>query len=1072
MNTEKFKELVVKILQSPFEREGFIFLVDNLFKNFQKNSFSYATDITAIEDYGFIHSYEVIRKTNKGQNAEIIIVRIKEDLSSEYFYSALEYFISRYVADSRNKKLKKPFIAAFVLPCADSWMLSFVQSSKSNNIECFYWCSAGKYESSCASQKFLTPLLKSRKCVALNDLKNAFDGRRIRKDFLEKFKSFCISLEQSIQDELRRYPESRKKANMDVSEFVISLLTDLLFLFILEKKGFFVCGDRSEGYEKSLKNLFEKNLKENGNYYRDVLLPTLKKIALSESSNGKIHNPENSIPLFHRLLFKHKEFDNTLHNNIRIPNDMFSSLNATKDKFIGDGILDFFGRYNYKLKDDEINEISMSITPEVLGQAFENLKELKIRKKSGTFYTPQTIVKYMCRESLKNYLTSNMNAMIKTGDIENLIECSEPLSQFRLKMLQGGQHRFGFENCKLLERVIKRAREIDGLLDRIRVCDPGVGSGAFVSGMLSLIVGLRHFLTPYLISDENEKIFDRSEGGRSLCDLTKHAIENCIYGVDIDGQAVEMTKIRLLLRLAGDLKVSKIYRNSKKRNLEKFKNIDFKIKTGNSLLSGGDCSDEMFKTHKFDFREQFPEVFGEKNGFDIIIGNPPYIGERGNKEVFRTVKKGKLSAFYSGKMDYFYFFFHLALNVVKEKGIIAFITTDYFPTATGAKKLRFDLKNRAIVRSMTDFNGLKIFNSAQGQHNMITVLEKGKNDEALARVSKTQRKGFATSRILMKILDGNDSETLYSKIKQKDLYEGNESYIRTGTKVFFGNNEKLLQRIFCKIEIDSVRLDLICNINQGIVTGADKVTKKHIDRFGIKAKKGEGIYVLSDAEVSGLNLDEKERGILKPWFKNSSIFRWYTEQLSREKVIYADKKSDNLNCDKIKNHLEKYKKILDNSSSNSPYLHRPRGLDFEGEKIVVPQRSPKNTFGYNKIPWYASADVYFITEKDRAFPLKYILAILNSKLYYVWLYSKGKRKGCNLELYQKPLSEIPVKKVSKRDMLRVVSVVEKILETPHGESSFAIGKFENDIDLLIYKIYGLSSDEIRIIESINNPGIF
>jgi adenine-specific DNA-methyltransferase len=114
--------------------------------------------------------------------------------------------------------------------------------------------------------------------------------------------------------------------------------------------------------------------------------------------------------------------------------------------------------------------------------------------------------------------------------------------------------------------------------------------------------------------------------------------------------------------------------------------------------------------------------------FDAVICNPPYVGEKGHKELFREIKNSGLRDFYQGKMDLFYFFFHLALNHTSKNGIITFITTNYFPTALGARNLRNDLKARASVLEIVNFNELRIFESALGQHNMITILEKGSRD--------------------------------------------------------------------------------------------------------------------------------------------------------------------------------------------------------------------------------------------------------------------------------------------------------------------------------------------------------
>ena len=126
----------------------------------------------------------------------------------------------------------------------------------------------------------------------------------------------------------------------------------------------------------------------------------------------------------------------------------------------------------------------------------------------------------------------------------------------------------------------------------------------------------------------------------------------------------------------------------------------------------------------------FARVFREKGGFDIVIGNPPYVGESGHKEMFREVAVTSFGEkYYQGKMDFFYFFFHKGLDLAVPSGEVALITTNYYPTATGAKNLRLDFKRRAWIRSMINFNEIKVFESAQGQHNMITFLtKKAEND--------------------------------------------------------------------------------------------------------------------------------------------------------------------------------------------------------------------------------------------------------------------------------------------------------------------------------------------------------
>lgn len=141
-----------------------------------------------------------------------------------------------------------------------------------------------------------------------------------------------------------------------------------------------------------------------------------------------------------------------------------------------------------------------------------------------------------------------------------------------------------------------------------------------------------------------------------------------------------------------------------------------------------------------------------------------------------------------------------------------------------------------------------------------------------------------------------------------------------------------------------------------------------------------------------------------------------------------------------------------------------KDIPFNSAKIVVPQRSQLNIFGYNEIPWYASADVYFITERNKSVYLKYVLALLNSKLYYLWLYHRGKRKGEMLELYQKPLSEIPIKKISSADQQPFITVVDQILSAKKKNPNADTSALERQIDEMVYKLYGLTPEEIEIVE--------
>ena len=153
---------------------------------------------------------------------------------------------------------------------------------------------------------------------------------------------------------------------------------------------------------------------------------------------------------------------------------------------------------------------------------------------------------------------------------------------------------------------------------------------------------------------------------------------------------------------------------------------------------------------------------------------------------------------------------------------------------------------------------------------------------------------------------------------------------------------------------------------------------------------------------------------------------------------------------------------------------------FESPKIVCPQRSPINTFGYSDQQWYAASDVYYILRKEGSkIHLKYLLSLLNSKLYYFWLYFKGQRKGQILQLFKDPLSEIPIKFISENSQKPFVDIVGSILDLTKNDDFFQnpakqakVKAFEAEIDQLVYKLYDLTAKEIDIIEERIGAQIF
>ena len=408
----------------------------------------------------------------------------------------------------------------------------------------------------------------------------------------------------------------------------------------------------------------------------------------------------------------------------------------------------------------------------------------------------------------------------------------------------------------------------------------------------------------------------------------------------------------------------------------------------------------------FDWKLDFPEVMNpELNtyaGFDIVIGNPPYLGEKNNKKIFEPLKRSRLGyKFYLGKMDLYYFFFHLGLDLLKKNSGLSYITTNYYLTATGGKKLRNDIRKRSSIIKLINFNEYKIFENALGQHNLITMLKKDVFNLNTEFINLNFRRKRSNDDVT-KILNGEHVDCQYGIIKQKNLFNSGNITIE----------DQSINEILSKISENKI-LGELADVKVGLRTGLDKISKRH-NKINNKFEVGSSVFVISKDEIS--HFHKSDHTLIKPLFKNSNINRWLPNYKYESYVIYVKKTTKIQSYKSIYDHLLKFKDIIEKTRNNKNEIWysivRPRTESiFTGEKIVCSQRSKTNDFAYDDSIFFSSSDVYFIKNPKNNISIKFLLGVLNSKLIYTWLYWRGKRKGEMLELYQEPLSNIPIKKM-------------------------------------------------------------
>ncbi|MFX1285748.1 MAG: Eco57I restriction-modification methylase domain-containing protein [Promethearchaeota archaeon] len=451
---------------------------------------------------------------------------------------------------------------------------------------------------------------------------------------------------------------------------------------------------------------------------------------------------------------------------------------------------------------------------------------------------------------------------------------------------------------------------------------------------------------------------------------------------------------------------------------------------------------------------EFPHIFLEQGGFDIIIANPPYLGESGNKELFRIYARA-LEEYYEGKMDLWYFFLQRSLDLMVTGAYSSFITSSYWITATGATKLRARLLSDAFIIQYISFGENKIFGTAQGVHtNIITFKNEKKSNNNI-------------DCILFEAIYPQGTD-LVQKLALQHTFKADQKRLTLKKwDQYFHFLPRNLKAIIDYITKDSSTLKTSgFYVKEGIVTGLNNITKRLIKKYKLPEEwAGLGVFILDRKNPQDLNviqsLSKDEKIHLKNFYKNSDISRFHTAIQTTKNILYLNRHIINLDkLPRIRIHIQKFKEILKQSLDNPPYINRPRNQDiFTSPKIITPQRSVRNIFAYNSFDWYAAQDVYYIlNENNDKEKLKRLLLILNSKLAYFWLYWMGKRKGKHLELFGEPLGFFPI--AHEFDNYLIISRITEYLLFLHSlkckEKDFQYIKdfFEKEIgDSLVYELY-------------------
>ena len=804
----------------------------------------------------------------------------------------------------------------------------------------------------------------------------------IEKKFYNLYKQIRIDIFENIRNN-----------NKNISEYIIlekvqKLLDRFLFICFCEDKNLLP------------RNSFQKVI-DRGTENRDFGVFEYFKSLCSWINIG---NPKHEIPHFNGGLFKADEDLDTL----MIDDVVFEKMQAISE-------------YNF---DSELNE---NILGHIFEQSISDIEEFKSqineqdfdvkkgkRKKDGIFYTPKYITKYIVENTINYWLEDKRKEL---GEDKLPILTDEDYNH-KYKNKASSVKLFS-ENYKKRIDFWKRYKEA---IKNIKILDPACGSGAF------LITAFE-----FLLKQTNEidkKLLDLTGEQDLFSDTTRYILENNIFGVDLNRESVEITKLSLWLKSANKNKTLTTLENN--------------IKCGNSLIK----DKEIEKDFVFDWEKEFPEVF-KNGGFDIVIGNPPYVRQETIKEIKPYLEQNY--KVYTGVADLYCYFYELGYNLLKDNGYLGFITSNKWFRAKYGEKLREFLLSNTEFYNIVDYNGTKVFEGATVDSNILI---------------------FKKNRVKNSIFSLQIADTIPIEYEQEKLSK--ESFI------FINQNEDSIKEKIERIGKPLKEWDI--NINRGITTGLN-------DAFIIDKETKDKL----------LEEDYKNSEIIKPLLRGKDIEKYNINYADFYLINSHNGKAgkgaiDIENYPQIKKWLERFEPKLSKRADKGKTPFNLRNCaylkEFEKEKIVWQRVTKENTFALAEKDTFILDSMAFLSniEKEK----KYLLGILNSKLIYFYLNQYTHKYGNNgFLLSNQYVEKLTIKPYNNE--IELENKVDLILENNKKLSSYKellgrakknkkydeiidleklvektqdeIKKLDYEINQMVYKIYELTVDEIKIIEN-------
>ena len=916
---------------------------------------------------------------------------------------------------------------------------------------------------------YKTPILRFEslrtKANQFLEIKKAFSVEALSDDFFDEYRKQYAEfvkfltgkeyvkkgnkwVEQETGEPDAQYFTSFKKDDKLVRDYIKKMMGRIVFLYFLQSKGWLA------GNLHYMHDLFYDASDEvKGDFLDKVLEPMffgLLNTKPEDRSSAPLVNGvgvkyipnADEIPYLNGGLFQQEKIDEV---ESVFPAGMFQSL------------FDFFDSYNFTIDENDPNDAEVGVDPEMLGKIFENL--LEDNKDKGAFYTPKEIVRYMCQESLTAYLQTGIDDaevkehianFVKTNDVEELGGASSEL-----------------------------AMSIDQKLIDVKICDPAIGSGAFPMGLLRELYACRksieifeednaadikrHIIQNNIYGVDIEKgavdiarlrfwlalIIDEKEPmplpnldfkimqGNSLLESYK--------GVDLDVTSKKLKTGKDTKKTRGVLSLGfeetdvqktiqdlvKSYfsitdhtlRAQRRQQIDKYVKDYIKVcAEGNHEVQDAVDALEIPNDQFFLWHTYFADVF-EKGGFDIVIGNPPYVNVEGISVEDKKIYKDTFTCF-EKRADLFSLFLEMALTkLASVSAVVTYIIPSIIHSNLSYKKLRnLFLDNKWL--SEVCYTGGKVFHAPTVDTTILRFCKRGNKKIILKnavdfenqQVSSVPSDYFSLFQNLISISDQKNND-LMGKLFNHDFPRLDENF-SVFQGIVTGNNPAFIFDSEAEALSNGIDKELLHPLCHG----------RDIERYAVRSRERRILYLNNSVNIETYPNTETWLAAFKDALakrreaKNGAI-QWYSLQWPR-----------------VKRELDLKEKILIQNTRNEALKTR-----------ICAVLDDKSVYG--------SQGVNFIIPNDVHASLRYLLGILDSTLIN-YLFAT---KFLNLAIKAEYLKQLRIPIPSAAILKQLESLVSKVLELKKVNIEADTTSLEYQIDFLVYHLYGLTYDEVLIV---------